>query len=102
MNHGDHPSAGRTRPFRSDEVRRAMTLDQKLRFAGRILLLGSGSVSQCLQPLLVRHLDMRFDRLTIMDFEDKCDRITNTLAVGAQYVQHRVTPANLHSTLSEY
>ena len=39
-----------------------------LTFAGRVLVLGCGSVSQCLQPLLLRHFNMDFGRLTVMDF----------------------------------
>ncbi len=42
----------------------------RVRFPGRVLVLGCGSVSQCLQPLLLRHLDMDFRKLTVMDFED--------------------------------
>jgi len=79
-----------------------MTLTRRINFGGRILLLGCGSVSQCLQPLLLRHVDMSFDRLTVMDFEDLRDRIADTLAVGAHYVQRRITPDNLASTLGEY
>ena len=77
------------------------TMIPSLRFDGRILLLGCGSVSQCLQPLLLRHLDMPFDKLTVMDFEDLRDRIPQTLAAGANYVQHRITPDNLAATLRE-
>ncbi|OJF09342.1 saccharopine dehydrogenase NADP-binding domain-containing protein [Couchioplanes caeruleus] len=79
-----------------------MTLTGKLTFPGRVLLLGSGSVSQCLQPLLLRHLDMDFTRLTVMDFEDLADKISDTLAAGARYVRHRITPENLATTLGEY
>jgi homospermidine synthase len=71
-------------------------------FGGRLLLLGCGSVSQCLQPLLLRHLDMPFDRLTVLDFEDLRERIPETLAAGARYVRHRITPDNLAATLAEH
>ncbi len=79
-----------------------MTLAQRTGFGGRILLLGCGSVSQCLQPLLLRRMDMSFDKLTVMDFEDLRDRIPGTLAAGARYVRHRITPDNLASTLGEH
>jgi len=79
-----------------------MTLTQRIDFAGRILLLGCGSVSQCLQPLLLRHMDMSFKKLTVMDFEDLRNRIPETLAAGAHYVRHRVTPDNLATTLDRY
>ena len=64
--------------------------DGKIPFGGRVLLLGCGSVSRCLQPLLLRHLDLASpDRLTIMDFEDLRDRIPGTLAAGVRYVQEQ-------------
>lgn len=73
-----------------------------LRFAGRILLLGCGSVSQCLQPLLLRHVDMDFTRLTVMDFADLAGDIADTLAAGARYVRHRITPDNLGESLGAH
>lgn len=79
-----------------------MTTTPEARFDGRILLLGCGSVSQCLQPLLLRHLDMNFSNLTVMDFEDLQDTIPQTLERGARYVRHQITPDNLAATLSEY
>lgn len=74
----------------------------KIAFPGRVLLLGCGSVSQCLQPLLLRHLDMDFSRLTIMDFADMRATIPDTLAAGVNYVQERVTQDNLSSLLGQY
>lgn len=74
----------------------------KITFPGRILLLGCGSVSQCLQPLLLRHLEMDFSRLTVMDFADLRHTIPDTLAAGASYVQERVTQENLEILLGQY
>ncbi len=74
----------------------------KIPFGGRILLLGCGSVSVCLQPLLLRHLEMDFSRITVMDFLDQRHLIPDTLAAGVRYVQHQITPDNLARTLSEY
>lgn len=76
--------------------------EMEIPFSGRVLVLGCGSVSQCLQPLLLRHFQMDFTRLTIMDFEDYRYRIPETLAAGAQYVQARITPDNMATTLGEY
>jgi homospermidine synthase len=74
----------------------------KIPFGGRVLLLGSGAVSRCLQPLLLRHLDMDFTKLTVMDFEDLRHLIPDTLASGAQYAQERITPENLSEVLSRH
>ena len=74
----------------------------KITFNGRVLVLGCGSVSQCFQPLLLRHFDMDFAKLTIMDFEDLRHAIPDTLAAGAQYVQEQVTQENLPTLLGQY
>lgn len=74
----------------------------KIPFNGRVLVLGCGSVSQCLQPLLLRHFDMDFSKLTILDFEDLRHTIPETLSAGASYVQTEITQDNLAHTLSEH
>jgi homospermidine synthase len=74
----------------------------KISFPGRVLILGCGSVSRCLQPLVLRHFDMDFKKLTIMDFEDLRQAIPDTLAAGARYVQDRVTRENLPALLSQH
>lgn len=67
-----------------------------------MLVLGCGSVSQCLQPLLLKHVDMDFSRLTVMDFMDMRHTIPDTLAAGARYVQERVTQDNMSQLLGQY
>jgi homospermidine synthase len=74
----------------------------KISFGGRVLILGCGSVSRCLQPLILRHFDMDFSKLTVMDFEDLRHTIPDTLAAGAKYVQDRVTRDNLPALLSQF
>ncbi len=74
----------------------------KVPFGGRILILGCGSVSQCLQPLLLRHFEMDFSKVTIMDFADLRHTIPDMLTAGAQYVQERVQSDNLEKLLSQY
>lgn len=74
----------------------------KIPFSGRVLVLGCGSVSQCVQPLMLRHFEMDFSKLTIIDSEDLRHTIPDTLAAGARYVQDRVRPDNLSQLLSQY
>ena len=74
----------------------------KIPFGGRVLILGCGSVSRCLQPLLLRHFEMDFSKLTILDFEDVRSTIPDTLAAGARVVQDRVRPDNLNTLLSQF
>lgn len=72
----------------------------KFTFGGRVLLLGNGAVSQCLQPLLLKHLDMDFSKFTIMDMEPLTNPDSPLLAAGATFVQHQITPENLADTLA--
>ena len=71
-------------------------------FKGKILILGCGSVSQCLQPLLLRHLEVDFSKITIMDFEDMRAKAKDMLEAGAQYVRKRITQENLQSVLDAH
>jgi homospermidine synthase len=88
---------------RPTPARRSVKIPQfRLRFPGRVLVLGCGSVSQCLQPLLLRHLDMDFRKLTVMDFEDLRSKIPDTLAAGARYRRARITPENIGELLAKH
>ncbi len=71
-------------------------------FGGRILILGCGSVSRCVQPLILRHFEMDFSKLMIMDLADLRQTIPDTLAAGARYLQAQITPDNLSTLLGQH
>jgi homospermidine synthase len=73
-----------------------------MRFDGKILILGCGSVAQCTLPLLLRHLDMSPSQVTVMDFVDNRARIASEIEQGVRYVVDRVTQDNLASKLAEF
>lgn len=68
-------------------------------FNGNLLILGSGSVSQCLQPLVLRHLDMDPSKITILDALDLKDKAQAAVTAGATFVQKKLTPENLGPVL---
>ncbi len=70
------------------------------RAPGRVLVLGCGSVAQCVVPLLVRDLGIEPERLTVVDFADNRSRIAAEIAAGVTYEIDRVTPDNIDSFLS--
>jgi homospermidine synthase len=70
-------------------------------FAGKIVVLGCGSVAQCTLPLLVKHL-VPAERITIIDSRDNRERIADVLAAGASYVFGEVTKENLDEFLSSH
>jgi len=74
----------------------------KTPFAGRILLVGCGYVGRCTLPLLLKHLDMPADRITVLDFVDNRAAIARELAKGVHYVIDRITPDNLGEMLGRH
>ncbi len=72
-----------------------------VRFQGRILVLGAGSVAQCVIPLLLENL-VDAKQMTIVDQRDTRSRVKKALDQGATYVQDQITKENLDSFLSKY
>ena len=65
------------------------TFATRVPFEGKILVLGCGSVAQCVLPLLLRHV-VRPEQVTVMDFVDNRERVAVELAKGVTYVIDRV------------
>lgn len=74
----------------------------KITFKGKVLVIGCGAVSQCLQPLLLKHLQMDFKNITIIDIQDKRDRIPLTLEAGVAFHKEQITPENMGAILGKY
>ena len=45
----------------------------------RVLVLGCGSVAQCVVPLLLRDLQIDASRITIVDFTDNRSRVADAI-----------------------
>jgi len=73
-----------------------------MKFNGRVLIIGCGSVSQCAIPLVLKHFEMPAKNITIIDFVDNRGRVKEALDRGVRYVQKRVTPENFKTLLAEY
>ena len=71
------------------------------RFENRVLVLGAGSVSQCVLPLLIEHL-VDAKQITIIDMRDNRERVTGAITAGATYVQDQLTRENMDQFLSKY
>jgi len=77
-------------------------MSKKFPFAGRILVIGYGSVARCTMPLLEKHFDMPLSRITVVDGYDHADDIARFTAKGVNYVVNRLVPENLDATLARY
>jgi homospermidine synthase len=73
-----------------------------MKFNGKMLVIGCGSVAQCAIPLILKLIEIPADRLTIMDFVDNRKRVQDALDRGARYVVDRITPENYGEILSAY
>ncbi|MCQ9207324.1 MAG: saccharopine dehydrogenase NADP-binding domain-containing protein [Omnitrophica bacterium] len=73
-----------------------------MKFNGRLLVIGCGSVSQCAIPLVLKLIEMPPDKITIMDFVDNRSRIKDALEKGVKYTMERVTLENYAELLKKY
>lgn len=74
----------------------------KKKFQGKVLVIGCGGVSQCLMPMLAKHLEMPMENVTIMDMVDNRARVKGVLEKGFKYVIDKVTKDNMATKLAEY
>jgi homospermidine synthase len=70
-------------------------------FTGRLLMLGCGSVGQCTLPLILRHIDMPADRITVVDFDDVRSKIDESVQAGVALKRQRLTQENYQTMLPE-
>ena len=82
----------------------ALAARLRISFGGRILLIGYGGVSQCTLPLLLRHIDMPRDRITVMDMVDcsASPALAAAIAEGVRFVQERITQEGFAEQLSAH
>ncbi|MDP6686029.1 MAG: saccharopine dehydrogenase NADP-binding domain-containing protein, partial [Candidatus Omnitrophota bacterium] len=73
-----------------------------MKFNGKLLIIGCGSVSQCAIPLVLKLIDMPANKITIMDFVDNRSKVKDSLDKGVKYVIDRITPENYAQLLTKY
>jgi homospermidine synthase len=74
----------------------------KLKFDKKVLVIGYGAVSKCLFPMLTDHIDLDYNKTTLIDFEDKTQEVKQWTAKGIKYIQLRITQENLPKVLSDH
>jgi homospermidine synthase len=71
-------------------------------FKNKVLIIGYGSVSRCALPILLKHIDIPYRNITIIDFVDKRKDLAPWIRKGVKYFQERITPLNLVQIMSRY
>lgn len=67
----------------------------------RVVILGCGSVVQCLLPLLLDHFNFEPTSVTVLESRDNRARIAPSLERGVHYRQFSIDQENLQSTLGD-
>ncbi|MFH1593206.1 MAG: saccharopine dehydrogenase C-terminal domain-containing protein [Candidatus Omnitrophota bacterium] len=73
-----------------------------MKFNGKLLVIGCGSVSQCAIPLILKLIDMPAERITIMDYVDNRARVKSSMEKGVKYAMDKVTIDNYKTLLSGF
>ena len=73
-----------------------------MKFDGNILVIGYGAVCQCTLPVLLNHLEVPRNKITIIDFEDKSKQLEKYTKTGIKFVKIKITPKNLKKVLDKY
>jgi homospermidine synthase len=70
-------------------------------FPNRVLFIGFGAVARCTLPILLKHVNVDFKRITILDFEPNEAALKHWIERGVTFIKDRVTPDNLGSLLEK-
>jgi len=73
-----------------------------MEFNNKVLMIGFGSVGRCALPILLKHIDIPYKKITVVDFADKRKDLAPWIRKGVKYSQERITPINVYKILSKY
>lgn len=73
-----------------------------IHFGKKVLFVGFGAVAECTLPILFKHIKVPAANVTILDFEDRRDKLKKWTSKGVRFVKDRVTPENLGTLLGKH
>ena len=78
--------------------------DKFVRYSKKVLILGYGSVGQCMVPLLIKHIVEHPSQITVLEMgnQNKKTFDKRNSGNGVKYVSKQVLPDNLHSVLEKH
>jgi homospermidine synthase len=71
-------------------------------FKNKVLIIGYGAVSKCTLPILLRHVNIPLENITIIDFKDKSQDLKAWTPRGLRFFKRKVTHENLAQIFAEY
>jgi len=73
-----------------------------LEFKNKVLMIGFGSVAKCALPILLKHVSIPYENITIIDFVDQRQVLVPWLEKGVKYSQTKITKDTLNRELSKH
>lgn len=73
-----------------------------IKFKNKVLIIGYGAVGRCTLPVLLKHVDIPYKNITVIDFADKREAMKSWMRKGIKYSQEKITPINIARTLSKH
>jgi len=73
-----------------------------IEFNQRILFVGYGAVAECTLPILFKHLKVPARNVTVMDFENRKEKLARWTSKGVRFVRDRVTKENMARLLAKH
>lgn len=70
-------------------------------FKNRVLFVGFGAVARCTLPILLQHVKIAPQQITILEFEPNADALKEWLDQGVTLVHQRIGPENLAELLGK-
>ena len=71
-------------------------------FKNKILFVGYGAVAECTLPILFKHIKVPAKNVTVMDFENRAEKLKPWTSKGVRFVRDRVTEANMGRLLAKH
>jgi len=72
-----------------------------LTFDKRILFIGFGSVARCTLPILLKHVGIKPESITIIDFNPDEEALAPWIAKGIVFAKERITPEAMGQILAK-
>jgi len=89
--------------FKTALVEAIVDKDKFVKYDKKILILGYGSVGQCILPLVIKHVARSPSQITVLEKDDHKDVFTKRNGDnGVKYVRKEILPGNLEATLKKY
>jgi homospermidine synthase len=72
------------------------------KFNHKLLIVGYGAVAQCTLPILLKHIQLPCDRITVIDFKDKRQELEPWIRQGLIFECIRVTRENMSDLFAKH